>query len=178
MKTYLTYGFALALASALLTLVLFFLGYQTEAEKLKAGQWISLPLYIAITAAVLVIGVKARRAEIPPDEPFGYGRALGAGVMIALFASLFGIVVNFVYFQYLNPGFVDLMVQTEMEKMEAQGLSDSRLEAAEKGMRFMMKPPIMVVLGFFQAMLGATLTALITSIFVRRPAASEPPALD
>jgi hypothetical protein len=177
MKTYLTYGFAMALAGGLLTLALFFLGYHTDPEKLETAQWISLPLFIAIAAVIIVLGTKARQAEVPASEPFGYGRALGAGVMIVLFSSLFGIVINFVYFQYINPEFVDVMVQVQTDKLENQGVGSSQIEQMEKGMRMMMKPPLLAFFGFVQAMIGGTLIALITAAFLRRPASAEPPAI-
>ncbi len=177
MKTYLTYGFAMALASGLLTLGLFFLGYHTDPAKLQSANWISFPLLIAITAVVLVLGTKARHAEVPLSEPFGYGRTLGAAVMIMLFASLFGMLINFAYFKFINPDFVDVLVQAQSDKLESKGLSADKIEQMEKGMRMFMKPPIMAVVGFLQAMLAGTVIALVTSAFVRRPASNEPPAL-
>lgn len=177
MKTYLTYGFAMALASGLLTLGLFFLGYHSDPAKLQSANWIGLPLFIAITAVVLVLGTKAKQAEVPPSEPFGYGRSLGAGVMIMLFASLFGMLINFAYFKFINPDFVDVMVQAQSDKLEATGASADKIEQMEKGMRMFMKPPMMAAFGFLQAMVAGTVIALITSAFVRRPASNEPPAL-
>ena len=178
MKTYLTYGFVIALAGALVTLGLFFLGYQSDPEKLQTGQWISLPIFLVITIGGIVIGTKVRRAEFPATEPFGYGRALAAAVMIVLFASLIGAVINFIYFKFINPDFLDVLVQAQTNKVEAKGgVSSEQLEKMEQGMRMMMKPPILAVFIFFQSMLFGTVIGLITSIFLRRPATSEPPAL-
>ena len=177
MKTYLTYGFAMALAGALLTLVLFFLGYHSDPAKVQTAQWISIPLLIAITVACLVLGSKARSSELPATEDFGYGRALGTSVMIVLFAALFGVVTNALYTSFINPGFVDVLVQAQADKLEAKGVSSAQIEQMEKGMRFMMKPPLMAVFNFLGAMFWGTLIALITSAFVRRPAAAEEPPL-
>jgi hypothetical protein len=173
MKTYLTYGFVLALGGALVTLALFFLGYHSDPQKLQTAQWIGLPLFIGITVVVLIMGTKARQAEVPLSEPFGYGRALGACVLIVLFASVFSVVVNFIYFQYLNPDFTEIMVQSQIEKLESQGADPARIEGTEKGMRMMMKPPIMAIFGFFQAMISGTAISLIVAAFLRRPAVNE-----
>lgn len=179
MKTYLTYGFAMAIAGALLTLVLYFLGFHSDPAKVQMGQWISLPAFVAITVICLVLGTKARRAEIPPTEEFGYGRALGSGVLIVLFAALFGIVTNALYFSLINPGFADVMVQAQTDKLVAKGVGSTQIEQMEKGMRFMMKPPILAVFGFLQGMFWGTLIALITSAFLKRPAAApaQPPVV-
>ncbi len=87
MKTYLTYGFYMALGSALVVFALYFLGYHSEPSKLGTAQVIQSVCGLAIGVTCTVLGVKARRAELPPTEDFGYGRALGAGVMITLFAG-------------------------------------------------------------------------------------------
>ena len=178
MKTYLTYGFAMAIAGALVTLVLYFLGFHSDPAKVQSGQWISLPVLVAVTVVCIVLGTKARRAEIPPTEEFSYGRALGAGVMIVLFAALFGIVTNALYFSFINPNFVDVMVQAQSDKLAAKGMSSTQIEQMEKGMRFMMKPPILAVFGFLQGMFWGTIISLITSAFLKRPAgatSAEPP---
>lgn len=175
MKTYLTYGFAMALAGGLITLALYFLGYHTDPQKAASAQWVALPFYLAATIILLVLGIKARRAELPLSEPFGYGRALGAGVMIILFSALFGIVFTYLYFQFINPGFPDVMVQVQAEKMEAKNLGATQIEQMERFTRMMMKPPVMAIFGFFQSMLVGTIIALITATFLRRPASSEPP---
>ena len=97
MKTYLTYGFGMSMATLLLALILFFLGYHSEVEKVGAAQTIATVGGLVIGIVGVVLGTRARRAEIPASEPFGYGRALGAGVMIGLFSAIFGIVANRVY---------------------------------------------------------------------------------
>lgn len=174
-KTYLTYGFAMALAGAVLTLVLYFLGFHSDPAKVQIGQWISLPVFVIITVICIVLGTKARRTEVPPNEEFGYGRALGAGVMIVLFASLIGIVTNAIYFSFINPDFVDVMVQAQSDKLAAKGVGAAQLEQMEKGMRFMMKPPILAVFGFLQGMFWGTIISLVTSAFLKRSATAEPP---
>lgn len=175
MKTYLTYGFAMALAGGLITLALYFLGYHTDLQKAASGQWVGLPFYLAASVIILVLGIKARRAELPLSEPFGYGRALGAGVMVIMFAAFFGIIFNYVYFQFINPGFADLMVQVRAEQMEAKNMSATQIEQMERFTRMMMKPAVMAIGGFVQSMFVGTIIALITASFLRRPASAEPP---
>ena len=168
MKTYLTYALVLAIAGSLLTFGLFFLGYHSDPEKVATAQWIGIIAMVILTFVIVYLGTKARAATIPPEERFGYGRALGAGVMIVLFASLFGVLTNYAYFQFINPGFVDVLVQAKSSKLEATGVSATQLDQMEQGIRMMMKPPIIAVFGFFQGMLSGTLIALITSAFARR----------
>src|SRR5271154_1826271 len=97
MKTCALYGFIIALADALLVLALFFLGFHSDPVKLAAAKWIGGVLALAIGITFTVLGVKARRAEVPEAEGFGYGSALGAGVQVSIVACVLSSIFNYVY---------------------------------------------------------------------------------
>lgn len=175
MKTYLVYGFAMALASALLTLSLYLLGFHSDPTKFGPAQGIAAIAGIVIAVVCIVLGTKARRAEVPATENFGYGSALGAGVMITLFSALFGIVTTYLYFQVINPGFNELMMQVQVEKMEAKGMSGQQLEQAEAIMRKMMSPAMQCVWAFIGSVFFGTIISLITAAFLKRRANDQPP---
>lgn len=175
MKTYVTYGFIMALGGLLLNLALFFFGFHSDVEKFGTAQWVGGLGGLVIAIALIVLGTKARRADVPPSEEFGYGRALGAGVMVVLFGALFGAVFNLVYMQFINPGMADLIVQAQSAKFEAKGMSGAQLEQAEKFTRMMTGPVISSCFNFFGGMIFGTIISLITSAFLKRSAASVPP---
>ena len=112
MKTYLTYGFAMALGGALVSLAMFLLGLHDSPSKLDTAQWIQMGCGLAVGITCIVLGTKARRAEVPPHENFGYGSALACGVMITLFAALIGLVTNYLYTAVINPNFVEVLLQS------------------------------------------------------------------
>lgn len=178
MKTYVTYGFFMALGNLLVSLALYFLGFHNDPAKMAAAQWIGTVGGLAVGITTIVLGTKARRAEVPATEDFGYGRALGAGVMVTLFACIFSIFTTYLYFNVINPGMTDLMVQAQLDKMEAKGMSGAQLEQAEKGIRMFMKPAFMAVFGFIAGLFWGTIISLITSIFLKRKAVEAvPPAV-
>jgi len=178
MKTYVTYGFFLALALMLLNLVLYFLGYHSDADKFATADTISKIGFWLFAFVCIILGTMARRSEVPATENFGYGQALLAGFLISVFAGLFAIVTNYLYLQVINPGFIDVMMQAVTAKAEAKGASSAQIEQMEKGMRFMMKPIFSAIFVFLIISICGTLVSLITSIFIRRPAVEEltPPA--
>jgi ABC-type dipeptide/oligopeptide/nickel transport system permease component len=181
MKTYLTYGFAMAFAGAALAVLLYLLGYHSDPAKLRAAQGIGMAGGLAIGVTCIVLGTKARRAEIPASEEFGYGRAFGAGFMIALFASLFGIITTFVYAKFINPEFVDVIVQAQVQQLEAKGLSADKIQGAEKVIRTMASPYVQACFSFIAGLVMGTIISLITAAFLKRPAApfaaETPPSL-
>jgi hypothetical protein len=122
-----------------------------------------------------VLGTKAKRATVPTTEDFGYGSALGAGVMISLFAALFGIVTTYLYAAVINPGMTDIAMQAQIAKWEAAGLSGTSIERAEAMMRKMMSPPIQACFGFVFGMIFSTIISLITAAFLKREAVTDVP---
>jgi hypothetical protein len=173
MKTYLTYGSAMAGGGFVLVLVLYILGFHSDAAKISTAQWIQIVLGLGIGIACIVLGTQARRASVPAAEEFGYGSALGAGVMITLVAALLGLVTNFVYMHFINPGMTDLIVQAQIAKWEAAGMSSTRIEQAEGMMRKMMNPAVQAAFGFCFAMIFGTLISLVTAAFLKRPSKDE-----
>ncbi len=181
MKTPLIYGFAMALAGALLTFVMFFAGFHDSAEKMQSGfaQTVNVIVPLAIAITCLALAMREKRAAQPADKDWGYGAALGTGVLTALFGSLIGIVTAYAYFAFINPHMGDVIYQVQVAKMEAKGASADQIERAEPMMRKMMTPVIMTV---FQCVIGfiwGVVLALIVAIFFKnRPAAvlgTEPP---
>src|SRR4051812_2563671 len=101
MKTYLTYGVALAIANAMLTMLLYLFGFHSDLAKFGTARIIGGCGAVAITTLCIVLGTKARREELHPSDDFGYGQALLSGFMISLFASLVGFVTWVVYVKYI-----------------------------------------------------------------------------
>jgi hypothetical protein len=95
-------------------------------------------------------------------------------------AGLIGIGTSWFYFGTINPGFRDLLVQAQLDKMAAAGLSSDQLDRAEKGIRFFMQPVIMGVVTFINAVVWGTLISLVAAGFLKRrpggaPLAEPPP---
>jgi len=173
MKTCALYGFYATLAAAVLTLGIYFMGYHSDAAKLPTAQWIGGIGGLAIGISVTILGIKARRAEVPATEGFGYGRALWTGFLIHLVAGILGIGLNLVYLLYVNPGFCDIVEQAQIDKFEAKGLSGARLDQAEAIAHMMCKPPVQVAFGFLFAVIFGTVISLIAAAFLKRPGPAE-----
>jgi hypothetical protein len=169
MKTCAFFGFLSALAGAFLYLILFFTGFHSDPSKLAAAGWIGGLGGLMIAVTCMVLGVKARRAEVPETEDFGYGRALWAGVVIGAVASFFSAIFTYAYYTFINPGFLDLMVQDKMAKLEAGGMSSDRMDKAEATMRMFMAPIPQAFVGLFGGIIFGVIMALIVAAFLKRP---------
>jgi hypothetical protein len=175
MKTSSLYGVAIAVADALLVLVLFFLGFHSDQAKLPAAQLIGGIGALAIGVTFTVLGIKARRAEVPESEPFGYGRALWAGVQVSFVACLLSAIFNYAYFAFINPGLSDIIVQAQLDKMAARGMGDAQIERATQFVRFMWSPGMYAVQTLVGGFIFAFIISLIIAAFLTRAESTEPP---
>jgi multisubunit Na+/H+ antiporter MnhB subunit len=182
MKTTFNYGAGIAVASFLFGLILFFAGYHNDPDKLSTGQLIGSVGSVVILIIGLVMAIKARRAEMPAEEDFGYGRALGAGALTALWAAVLGAVLTFVYASMINPGMQEVIVESEVAKLEEQGLSSEQIEQAEGFIELMTGPVAMSLTNLIFGFVMSFVIALIVAIFLRRQAVEvsvpPPPSAD
>lgn len=170
MKTPLTYGAYTALGNALLVLIAYFLGYHSDPAKLASSQMVMTVAGLAVSITGITLGIRARRTEIAPDVDFSYGRALGAGVLVALFAALFGTVFQLLYQNVINPDMIEVIMQQQAAAMEAKGLGSQQIEQAQKFMKMMFHPAIQFVTGILFGTLWGVLVALVAAAFLKRPA--------
>ncbi len=177
MKTSLIYGLYMALAGLVLNMIMYFANYHTDPEKFTAGQWIGGILGLILAIVFVALGTKARRDEVPAAEDFGYGRALGTGVLIGAFSCLFGLVTNFLYTRVINPGFREVIIQAQSAKMEAKGLSQAQIDRMADFMRSPMGTVINTVSIIIFGMIIFTLISLITAAIFKRPATGNQPPI-
>ena len=159
-----TYGLILALVNIVLSLVSYFLGYQTE--KMANGQWFNSLVYLSI-AITVCLGIRAVRQEAA-DRSLSYGRGVGSGVLICLFAGIIAAVYGFIHFKFINPNFTDYLIEYVRSVQAAKGVPDSQLDQMEKGMRFMYGPVMLTIITpIFYVCIGL-IVSLIASIFLKR----------
>jgi uncharacterized protein YacL len=174
MNTTFFYGLMLAVSNIVLTLIFFFLGYQTD--KMAQGRWIAALLPLAVTVIVIWLGIKAAREEAK-DKSLSYGRGVRTGFLISLYSSLIGTVYGFIHFKFINPNFADYSIDAAREKWAQAGLNDTQMEAMEKGMRMLMSPVVLTITGLFLSLVTGLVIALILSAFLKRLPARDAEAI-
>jgi MFS family permease len=175
MKTTFKFGAGIAVTSFAMGLILFFLGFHNEPEKLSAGQWIGSIGAILITAIGLTMAMKARREEMDPEEGFGYGRAMGTGSLTSLWSSLLGAILTMIYAVGINPNMQEIIMDNEIAKMEEKGMPANAIEQAEGIMKFITSPAMMGVTNFIMGIFFGVIISLIIAAFVKRPAVDVVP---
>lgn len=171
MGTKFTYALILTIAGAILHLLLFFTGFQTE--KLAVGQHLNW-LGLIIMVVVLFLGIKAVREEAA-DKSLSYGKGVGTGALISLMSGLMSAVYNFIHFKFINTEFVDYQMELVRAKWEEAGMSATQMEQAEGITRAMMGPVAQAIWTPIMAVLIGTIVSLIVSAFLKRAASAPIP---
>lgn len=177
MKTYALYGFISALAGAFLVIILYLLGFYSDPDKVSLAGWISGPLGIAIGVTCLVLGVKARRAEIPSSEDFGYGRAWKSGMAISTISAFLSSIFTYFFYGFIDPGLNALLMQISASKMEARGMSSDQIEKIQALNAKVMVPPVEGLFALILGLFAGCIIALIVAAFLKRPDPDAPPVL-
>jgi len=166
MGTKFIYAVALTLSQAVFSLLMFFLGFQTD--KLATGQYFNwVPLVINVV--VLWLGIRAVREE-NEGKYLTYGQGVGAGTLISLFSGLMSSVYTYIHFKIINPNFFDYQVVLMREKWAEKGLSEDKMEQAEAMMRkfsgpgfYAISTPIIVLC------VGVIISLIVAAILKRNP---------
>jgi low temperature requirement protein LtrA len=176
MNIALFYGIVFALGNIVLTLVGFFLGFQTD--KMAQGRWFGF-LSFVVMIVVLWIGIRAAREEAK-DKSLSYGRGVGIGTLIALYGGIIGAIYGFIHFTFINPNFADYVVDAARQQWIAKGMSDSQMDTAEKFTRMFTKPAISTVMGIIVTpIIGAVISLVLAAFLKRKPVVdleATPPA--
>jgi ABC-type sugar transport system permease subunit len=169
MGTKFIYALILTISGALLSLLLYFTGFQTE--KLATGQYFQW-LGFVIMFAVLWLGIKAVRDEAP-EKGMSYGRGVGTGTLISLYSGLMSSVYSFIHFKFVNTEFADYQLALIRPKWEAAGMGEAQMDQAEKMTRAMMGPVAQAILTPIMVVLFGLILSLIIAAILKRPAPDQ-----
>lgn len=169
MSTKFIYALTLTICGALLNLLLYFTGFQTE--KLATGQYFQW-LGFVMMFAILWLGIKAVRDEAP-EKGMSYGRGVGTGTLISLYSGLMSSVYSFIHFKFVNPEFADYQLALIRPKWEAAGMGEAQMDQAEKMTRAMMGPVAQAIMTPIFVVIFGLILSLIIAAILKRPAPDQ-----
>ena len=169
MSTKFLYALILTICSALLNLLMYFTGLQTE--KLAIGQYVNW-LGMVLMFVILWLGTKAVRDEAP-EKGMGYGRGVGTGTLISLYSSLMSAVYNFIHFKFVNPNFFTYQLNMLREEWAAKGIPDAQIDRMADMTEKWSGPGIYACFGFVIGFIICFIISLIIAAILKRPAPDE-----
>jgi len=158
-KETLNYGIILGLVSVGFSVL-------TYMFDLTFKTWIMVPSLL-ISLAVLYFLLRSYRDHYN-DGYITYGKSVGAGVVINLYAAVIVAIYIYVLYAFIDPGLSDKALAFSQEKMIAKGIPESAIEAGTAMQAKMMKPWIQALTSVFYGVFFGLLMSLIVSLFVMK----------
>jgi hypothetical protein len=178
MKTYLTYGFGIAAACFVWTMIEDLAGL--HGAHYDIGQFTHYVTWIVVIGG-LWLGIKSIRTA-SPDGSLTYGRGVGAGMAITCFYAIGSAITGAIFLAYINPNFGDVLLAEQTKRWEAKGMDSAQIEKAQQFMHFFFQPiPSAIYLFITSLLFGLILSLIIAAILKRAGDGSalpiEPPPI-
>ncbi|MDT7831389.1 DUF4199 domain-containing protein [Flavobacteriaceae bacterium S356] len=165
-KTIIRYGFY-----GFLTAVVLFL------SALVFGQGLSFETqtvlgYVSIVASLSFVyfGIKHFR-DRQNNGVISFGKALGVGMLITLFAALGFAIIDYLYTAYINPDFIDQYAANSMSNLEKTLSGDDLVKAKEDFTSQMESMGSSSALAFFMFVIVTVIgfiISLLSSLFLNK----------
>jgi putative exporter of polyketide antibiotics len=159
-KSAMTYGLILALG-----LIVFHL-LQYIMDVYKPPTWVSLLNYAIIIGGIVYGTIRFRNDEL--GGYISYGRSLGMGVLISVFAS---IVYGFYFYlltAVIDPGYMENVFKMLEETYLEMGMDYDQVETTMGMVKKFQTPLLMVLSNVFGFTFIGTIFSLIVSIFIKK----------
>ena len=97
-----------------------------------------------------------------------YGKSVGAGVIISIYAAIIRAVYVYVLYAFIDPGLMDKSIAMAEAKMAEKGLPEEAIEKAMEMQAKMMKPWFTSLMGIVNSVFYGLILSLIVSLFVMK----------
>ena len=120
-----------------------------------------------VLIAVIVYGLKAFKNE---NSGFlSIGEAIKVGLAISLIAGIIGALYNFIFMSYIEPDFVNQLLDTTRTQMVEQNpdMTQEQMDMALGISEKMMQPWIMFALGIISSLFFGFIVSLISGLIMK-----------
>ena len=160
LRSSMNYGLILGLALIALSLI------QYIMDIYNSPAWVSILNY-AFFIGVIFYGTKKFRDDVLGGS-ISYGKAVGFGVLISLFASIIFGFFFYLLVTFIDPDYMANMMKAVEEMYLEKGMSEDQVEMAMKMVGKMQTPLLLMISSIFGFVLMGTFFSLITSAFIKK----------
>jgi len=158
-KETLNYGLIMGLVGIVFSVLTYMLD-------ITGKSWIIVPSLI-ISVVVLYLLLRSYR-DTYNHGYISYGKAVGAGVVINIYAALMTAVYIYILYGFIDPGLIDKQILEAEEKMIARGMPEGSIDAALAMQAKFVKPWIMAISSIFTAAFFGLILSLLVSLFIKK----------
>jgi hypothetical protein len=128
--------------------------------------WVIWPVLL-IGVLVLFLLLRSYRDHYN-NGYISYGRSVGAGVIIYIYAAVITAIFTYVLYAFIDPGLVDKSLAVAEERLINKGVPDAAIDKAMEMQAKMMKPWFTALMGIINSIFYGLVLSLIVSLFIMK----------
>ena len=160
LRSAMSFGLMLALVLIVIHLV------QYLMDVYKPPMWVNILTYAAIVGGIVYGTIRFRNDEL--GGYITYGKALGFGVLLSLFASIVYGFYNYLLTAVIDPSYMEGVYRMLEETYLEMGMDYDQVETMMETVKKFQTPLMMVFSSVFGFTFMGTVFSLITSIFLKK----------
>jgi hypothetical protein len=159
----LNYGLILGIASVLFSVAI----YAMDGLPKERPFW-QKAISITIMIATIILGIK--KFKELNNGYISLGQAMKTGVGIALIGGIISGIYVFIFFSYIESGYLDQVMQTVQEKMldDNPEMSDEQIEMAMNISRKFSSPTAMLFFSVIGSVILGSIISLVGGLFLKK----------
>jgi hypothetical protein len=132
----------------------------------------SFSVYAQITGYILPIVLLVLVLSMYRKEKLGgimtYSQSFGMGALVMVVAGVISAIYMYVFIKYIDPNFINVMMQMQEDKMLEKGLDEAAIEQAMEFTSKMRSVGFLTIMSFVgTAFMGVVFSAIV-SIFLKK----------
>lgn len=153
-----------AMFNGLIMGVIFSINFLLSVSKITA-----LVLFTNVIAALIVVGIYRLSVKFRDTECGGsisYWKSFLIILLTFFYAAIISSVVKYIYFQFINPDYLDQMFQESMKLLESMKFHET--DAMVDQMKSMLKPATYTLVYVWSNVLMGVVVGLIMAAFIKK----------
>ena len=132
----------------------------------KSSPLIFITYFIAALIVSMLYRFSIKFRDVECEGVITYGRAFSYIILLFFYAALISTVVKYIFFRFINPGYLETMFQDTMKMMETLKfpMTSAEIDQTES----MFKPLSFSLLYIWSNIIMGTLVGLIMATFVKK----------
>jgi cytochrome c biogenesis protein CcdA len=153
-------GIILGIASVLFMLVMYATGNHLTPH------WSASIINAILFIGIIIYGIKQFKAA--NDNFLSWGQGVKIGVGVAIVGGLIVVVYNYLFMNFLEPDFMNQMMEIQNQAFLDQGLTEEQIEAANAMTSTFSSPGIMAAVGIISYAIGGFIVAAIAAAIMKK----------
>ncbi|MDH5398590.1 MAG: DUF4199 domain-containing protein [Cyclobacteriaceae bacterium] len=154
----------------LLGVILIIYGMILQFTDMSANKYLG---YVNYVFAIAFIILAQNWYKQNGDGYMKFGTGLGIGTLTSAIAAFISTVFSYVYIKFVDDSMLDMIRLMQEEELMKRGMSQEQIDQALEMTGFMMKPEILMAMGFVAMVFFCFILSLLVTLFTKKEDTSQ-----